>query len=81
MSSSDSPTALPAIAMRKAIRRAAGRSLADLAAKLQVSRQSVSFWERGLIEPAGAHLGEYARLLEDLRKEAAETLAATEAAS
>ena len=73
-------TELPPPALRRAIRRAAGRSMQDLATALSVTRQSISFWERGLIEPTEPHATQYARLLDDLRIEAAHTLADAEAA-
>lgn len=69
---------LPPPEVRRAIRRAAGCSMADLAAEMHVSRQSISFWERGLIEPSGAHASEYVVLLDRLRAEAAATLASAE---
>lgn len=54
--------------MRKAIRTAAGITLAEVAAGMDppVSRAAVHNWENGNRRPRAAHLGQYAALLRDL---------------
>jgi transcriptional regulator with XRE-family HTH domain len=55
--------ALPTPPARKALRQAAGVTMADVAAVVGVSRQAVSQWERGEARPAGEHLHAYLELL------------------
>ncbi len=60
--------ALPPPAMRRAIRRAAGITITQLAEELGVSRQAFAFWERDLRRPTGPHLVAYVALLKLLRE-------------
>ena len=61
---------LPPPAARRAIRLAAGLTLAEVGASLNVSRQSVWRWEEGLREPRGETRLAYARSLRELRDRA-----------
>jgi len=58
---------LPPPTMRKAIREAAGVTVAQVAREIGVTRQAVVFWERGLRRPSGPYLGAYLGVLELLR--------------
>lgn len=62
--------AMPDPAMRKAIRRAAGRSFADIGAACDppVCASTVLRWERGDRQPRGEHLVQYVEILDELRK-------------
>ena len=62
---------LPPPALRRELRRAAGVSVADVAAAIGVSRATVGFWERGEKSPTGANLSKYVEVLRVLRDEAA----------
>lgn len=59
---------LPAPAMARAIREAAGVSQADVASALTppVTRAAVSRWESGARRPTGPHLQQYVDLLDEL---------------
>lgn len=61
---------LPEARVRRMIREAAGLSQDDVARALGVARPTVTRWEGGHL-PRGAKLDEYARLLNDLTREAA----------
>ncbi|MBI4269060.1 MAG: helix-turn-helix transcriptional regulator [Candidatus Rokubacteria bacterium] len=53
----------------RAIRRAAGLSIAEIALIVGVSRPTVSLWEAGRRRPSSAHLPIYAGLLRRLAAE------------
>jgi DNA-binding transcriptional regulator YiaG len=55
--------ALPDPASRRAIRRAAGVSLSELAAVVGVTKGAVQHWERGRRRPTGEHLERYVAAL------------------
>jgi DNA-binding transcriptional regulator YiaG len=59
---------LPAPAMRRAIREAAGASREDIATELGVSSQAVMLWEQGTRSPSRRHLANYIRVLRELRE-------------
>lgn len=59
---------LPPPAKRRAIRKAAGASQADIAAAVGVHRESVSRWERGERIPRGPHADAYLAVLARLRE-------------
>lgn len=69
---------LPPPPLRKALREAAGVSLAEIAAEVSerlpgdagVTKQAVALWERGLRNPRPAHLRIYAEILRLLREAA-----------
>lgn len=54
---------LPAPAMRRAIREAAGVTQARLAKEIGVTDRSIANWETGSSRPSPRHLGTYAELL------------------
>jgi transcriptional regulator with XRE-family HTH domain len=54
--------------MRRAIREAAGVSAARVAREIGVTRQAVTFWERGLRRPTGRFLVAYLEVLDMLRE-------------
>jgi DNA-binding XRE family transcriptional regulator len=58
---------LPPPELRRALRKAAGASQADIAEVVGVTRQSVSFWEAGTRTPRGPNLESYVDVLEVLR--------------
>jgi DNA-binding transcriptional regulator YiaG len=58
---------LPPPAKRRALREAAGASLADVARACGVTKQAVAFWESGEFAPAGANLIAYAKVLQLFR--------------
>jgi len=60
--------ALPTPLARRALRRAAGVSLASLAQALDVSRETCRLWELGLAEPRGPNLAAYLEALEIFRE-------------
>jgi DNA-binding transcriptional regulator YiaG len=60
--------ALPPPKGRRALRLAAGVSIAEVAAVVGVSRQAVNAWERGSARPVGDHLPAYLELLEMFRR-------------
>lgn len=62
---------LPAPEVRRAVRKDAGLSLADVADALGVSRQAVAHWEHGARHPRPEHLRKYAELLRRLMGETA----------
>ena len=59
---------LPSPDARRALRRAAGISLDDIAAVVGVTRQAVGLWEAGARTPQGPNLDSYAAVLETLRR-------------
>lgn len=61
--------ALPPSHVRRALRVSAGVSLEDLAAALNVSRETVRLWELGLAKPRAEHLPRYLNVLDLLRLE------------
>jgi transcriptional regulator with XRE-family HTH domain len=61
---------LPAPAMRKSIRKAAGVSLADMAQEFGVTPVTVLRWERGTSVPRRPQAIAYRQLLEQLRQAA-----------
>jgi DNA-binding transcriptional regulator YiaG len=61
--------ALPPAAERKAIRKAAGATLRDVASEIGTSATSVFRWEQGA--KPGMHTAAYAQLLEELKRVAA----------
>ena len=60
---------LPEPAMRRAIRRAAGASLEEVAAAFdpKVSRYAVMAWERGTRNPGPSNLAQYVAILRMLQ--------------
>jgi len=60
--------ALPAPSARRALRQAAGVSLADVASVVGVSRQAVGLWEAGLRHPRGSNLDSYLGVLRALQE-------------
>lgn len=61
-----SNVALPPPELRRALRVAAGLSLAEIGEVCGVTRQCVSLWELGSRTPAPPHSGAYLTLLHDL---------------
>lgn len=61
---------LPPPAERKAIREAYGVSQGEVAQVLNVSRLTVSQWERGQTEPKPEHARKYADLLTQMKQSA-----------
>jgi DNA-binding transcriptional regulator YiaG len=61
---------LPPPLTRRALREAAGASLADVARACGVTKQAVAQWESGLYSPRGANLLAYAEVLRVFRKAA-----------
>lgn len=61
---------LPAPALAKAIREAAGVSQSAIARSLGVTRMTVSRWEAGFCRPSPEHLNAYADILRTLDAEA-----------
>jgi DNA-binding XRE family transcriptional regulator len=59
---------LPKPDMRRALRRAAGASLADVADAIGVTRQAVSLWELGLREPRDVYVEDYLEILDGFRQ-------------
>jgi transcriptional regulator with XRE-family HTH domain len=59
---------LPPIEMRRALRRGAGLTLADVADAVGVTRQAVSWWERGQRTPRGENLDAYGEVLRALSR-------------
>jgi len=59
---------LPPPDQRRAIREAAGASLADVSTPLGVTPQAVRLWELGQRTPRGNHLLDYLDLLNDLKE-------------
>jgi transcriptional regulator with XRE-family HTH domain len=60
---------LPPVEMRRALRRGAGLTLADIAEAVGVTRQPVSWWERGRRTPRGPNLDAYGEVLRALGRE------------
>lgn len=58
---------LPPPKLRQALRRDLGLSQEDLAAALNVHRETVSRWERGVNVPRGQNLTDYVAILTRLR--------------
>lgn len=58
---------LPEPAERRKIRETAGLSQQELAAAMGVSRQAVTFWERGERTPRGQYLDRYVEALRALK--------------
>lgn len=61
-------TELPSPTERRAIRRAAGVTLEELAAVVGVSRASIGFWESGQVHPRGENLRRYSLALTRIRE-------------
>lgn len=59
---------LPPVELRREIRVNSGLTLADVAVILGVTRQAVSWWERGLRTPRGPNLVAYSTVLRGLRE-------------
>lgn len=57
---------LPPPVLRKELRKAAGLTLVDVAALVEVSKQSIWLWEAGRVEPRGANRLRYAQVLDQL---------------
>jgi len=55
---------LPAPVVRRALRRGAKVSLAQVADEIGVTAEAVRLWELGRREPRAVHLPEYVRVLE-----------------
>lgn len=64
--------ALPEIEDRRRLRKSAGVSLELLAGAVGVSRQTLSLWEAGTVEPRGRNLEAYVAALRTLEKAAPE---------
>jgi predicted transcriptional regulator len=62
--------ALPDPKARRALRKAAGASLSDVAVPCDVSKQTVANWEAGLCDPRGSNLAAYLDVLRVLREAA-----------
>lgn len=62
---------LPPPAARRRLRLRAGVPLLVVARAVGVTSAAVSRWETGLREPAGAHLEDYAEVLDRLAREVA----------
>jgi HTH-type transcriptional regulator/antitoxin MqsA len=58
---------LPDPRTRRAIRLAAGVSLAEVAEVVGVAARTIARWESGQSSPRGEYLGRYVDLLEQLR--------------
>lgn len=63
--------ALPAPAIARALRQAAGLSQGQVAEHLGVHRLTLHRWETGANRPRGQHLADYAALVADLQRELA----------
>lgn len=61
---------LPAPAERKAVREAAGLTLAQVGAAVGVTPQAVALWESGRRTPQGARLSKYAEAIHAMREPA-----------
>jgi len=59
---------LPIPEVRRALRRGAGVTLADIARPCRVTVATVSRWERGLRSPRGEALERYVNALDELRE-------------
>lgn len=59
---------LPAPAERKAVREAAGLTLAQVASAIGVTPQAVGLWESGHRTPRGSLLGKYAEAISAMRE-------------
>lgn len=59
---------LPSPEMRRALRKAAGASLAEVAEAVGVTRQAVSMWELGQRSPRPTHLPAYLEVLRVFRR-------------
>ena len=60
---------LPPPEVRRALRRAAGIPMRDVAEIVGVTRQAVALWELGKREPRNKNLETYAEVLRTLRQE------------
>lgn len=61
---------LPSPPVRRALRKAAGVSLGDVASAIGVTRQAVGLWEAGARTPRGANLDLYVEVLRTFRRAA-----------
>jgi DNA-binding transcriptional regulator YiaG len=59
---------LPPPEVRRALRRAAGVPMQDVAAIVGVTRQAVALWESGSREPRNTNLASYSEVLRALRQ-------------
>ncbi|MGW3650218.1 helix-turn-helix transcriptional regulator [Streptomyces sp. NPDC000878] len=59
---------LPAPAVRKAIREAAGLTQAQVASAVGVTAQAVALWESGRRTPRGPLLGQYAEAVRTMQE-------------
>jgi DNA-binding transcriptional regulator YiaG len=59
---------LPSPAMQRALRKAAGASLAEVAEAVGVTRQAVSMWELGHRSPRAHYLEAYLEVLRAFRR-------------
>jgi DNA-binding transcriptional regulator YiaG len=59
---------LPAPSVCRALRKAAGVSLDDVANVVGVSRQAVAYWETGARTPRGANLTAYLEVLQAFKR-------------
>jgi transcriptional regulator with XRE-family HTH domain len=62
------PAPLPPIERRAELRRSGNLRLKDVAELLGVSGPTISYWERGLVEPQGARREAYLGLLRTLEE-------------
>lgn len=60
--------ALPAPAVRRALRKASGATQADVAEVVGVTRKAVGLWEGGERTPRGANLDAYLEVLEAFKR-------------
>ena len=58
---------LPPAEARRALREAAGASLADVARACDVTKQAVALWEAGICTPRGTNLIAYAEVMRVFR--------------
>ncbi len=59
---------LPPPPVRKALRKAAGVSLSEVAGIVGVTRQAVSLWEAGERTPRGANAAAYLEVLREIKR-------------
>lgn len=59
---------LPPPPVRRALRKAAGASQADVSEVVGVTRQSVSLWEAGTRTPRGPNLDAYLEVLQAFKR-------------
>lgn len=65
------PTPLPPIERRAELRKAGNLRQEDMAEILGVTVPTISYWERGIVEPRGANREAYADFLRTLEENAA----------